>query len=119
MLDQRRVDGGGIVGYGEDAAGQRVGLARLLRDDPRVMEAPRTRDDLIMPVLALWTHQQRLDDAALAHAWQHIGHVRCLFSVAHVGPADGTLVLVDENECHGTTLCEGRSRSDKHTSELQ
>src|SRR3546814_19056284 len=73
------------------------------------MEAPRTRDDLIMPVLAIGAHQQRLDDAALAHGWQHIGHVRCLFSVAHVGPADGQLVLVDENECHGTTPCECRS----------
>src|SRR3546814_2265946 len=53
ILDHRRLDGGGIVGYGEDAAGQRLGLARLLRDDPRGMEAPRTRDDLIMPVLAI------------------------------------------------------------------
>src|SRR3546814_10823642 len=64
ILDHRRLDGGGIVGYGEDAAGQRLGLARLLRDDPRGMEAPRTRDDLIMPVLAIGAHQQRLDDAA-------------------------------------------------------
>src|SRR3546814_4804527 len=75
---------------------QWFGLARLLRDDPRGMEAPRARDDLIVAVLTIGTHQQRLDDAALAHGWQHIGHVRCPFPVAHVGLA----------------------RSEEHTSEL-
>src|SRR3546814_628205 len=97
------------LGFGEDAARQWFGLARLLRDDPRGMEAPRARDDLIVAVLTIGTHQQRLDDAALAHGWQHIGHVRCPFPVAHVGLADGQLVLIDENECHGTTPCECRS----------
>src|SRR3546814_9491171 len=48
-------------------------------------------------------------DAALADGRQDVGHIGGLLAVAHVRLADRQLVLIDENECHGTTPCECRS----------
>jgi hypothetical protein len=49
ILDQRRLDGGGIVGL-RGCARQRIGLAGSPRHDLGGVEAPRSRDDLEMAV---------------------------------------------------------------------
>jgi hypothetical protein len=48
ILDHRRLDRRCVIGLGEDAAGQRLGLAGLFGDDPRGVVAPRARDDFDM-----------------------------------------------------------------------
>src|SRR3546814_10630755 len=76
VFDHRRLDGGGVVGFGEDAARQWFGLARLLRDDPRGMEAPRARDDLIVAVLTIGTHQQRRSE-------EHTSELQSLMRISY------------------------------------
>ena len=112
IFDQRGFDGIGIVAVIEDRTGQqgyfRTGRFAFCRDDFGGMEAPRAADDFERAVrtsfdtlrTGIGSHDQRLDDPALADGRQDIGHIGCLFRIAHVGFADTELVQRDKIEFH-------------------
>ena len=49
---------------------------------------------------SFWVDEHRLEDAALAHAWQDIGHVGPFFGKAHIGLAHRKVAERDECEFH-------------------
>jgi hypothetical protein len=115
ILDQRGLDGVGVVAVGKDRARHRVYVDTVrppfFRDDAGGAEATRARDDLIGVGRAIRTHQHRHDNAALAHRRQYIGHVGGLLGIAHIGLADRQLAKLDKLEFHGHHLAEGAGPS--------
>lgn len=98
VLDQRGLDGGGIVAGLEDRAGEEeglgilaVGVGALGRDDFPGAEAPGACENA-EPVFVAGPDDQGLEDAALAHARQDVGDVRRALGKAHVRLVDIELV---------------------------
>src|SRR3546814_11108423 len=86
ILDQRGLDGVGVVARGKDGTGHRVDVlpcgATYVGNDAVGGEAQRARDDLESSGGALGAAETRHDAAALATGRQYVGHVGGLPCIA-------------------------------------